>query len=301
MVFHGPDLKPNLEILRKFYKYGFRPAHQKWLFFTSESPLSYNTPDLKKCNDLFNLTMTYDTRSDIVLPYGRYRHLSQTEERPERNKNYATYKTRSILWFASNCVYLRKWLARQLGTYVQLDVGGDCNKGFNNPVHCARIDGATNELECKQLFAKYKFYLAFESNFCDDYITEKYWMNAIENEVVPIVLGGANYSDPRLAIPGSYINAQEFESVEALGRYLQMLENNDDEYNKYFSWKQIYKLVKRPKWPYDSEWVCELCEKLQYPSEYKSYNLQKWWSSETKCGGYRTSVITNMFKSYLDL
>lgn len=39
----------------------------------------------------------------------------------------------------------------------------------------------------------YKFYLAFENSICVDYVTEKFF-NAMRRTVVPITLGGANYS-----------------------------------------------------------------------------------------------------------
>jgi alpha-1,3-fucosyltransferase len=49
----------------------------------------------------------------------------------------------------------------------------------------------------------YKFYLSFENSVCRDYISEKFW-KALNNNIVPVVLGGADYS--RVAPPKSYIN-----------------------------------------------------------------------------------------------
>ena len=38
--------------------------------------------------------------------------------------------------------------------------------------------------------AKHKFYLAFENSLhCNDYISEKFWRNALGNGAVPIVYG----------------------------------------------------------------------------------------------------------------
>ncbi len=39
------------------------------------------------------------------------------------------------------------------------------------------------------LLSEYKFYLAFENSFCEDYVSEKFW-NALRRSVVPIVMGG---------------------------------------------------------------------------------------------------------------
>jgi alpha-1,3-fucosyltransferase len=38
----------------------------------------------------------------------------------------------------------------------------------------------------------YKFYLSFENSLCSDYVTEKFW-KILNFNIVPIVLGGANY------------------------------------------------------------------------------------------------------------
>ncbi len=40
----------------------------------------------------------------------------------------------------------------------------------------------------------YKFYLAFEESWCLDYITAEFY-KALEFDVVPVVLGGADYNE----------------------------------------------------------------------------------------------------------
>lgn len=74
-------------------------------------------------------------------------------------------------------------------------------------------------------------------------------------------MGGADYK--ALAIPGSYINAMDFSSLKKLAEYLMFLDQNDDEYNKYFEWKKRYKvggcLRARLNLANHYPWMCEVC------------------------------------------
>ena len=63
--------------------------------------------------------------------------------------------------------------------------------------------------------------MSFENNFCVDYITEKAFNVYNDLNVIPVVRGGADYS--RLLPPGTYIDAGDFPSPEALGDYLVAL------------------------------------------------------------------------------
>ena len=76
-------------------------------------------------------------------------------------------------------------LVQVLKKYLPLDIMGGCStvptipkceRGYHNPSECWAELGRT-----------YKFYLAIENNDCSDYITEKSWMNAFRNNMVPLV------------------------------------------------------------------------------------------------------------------
>ena len=51
-------------------------------------------------------------------------------------------------------------------------------------------------------------------------------------EMVPVVYGLGSYDT--ILPPKSYINALDFKSVRALGKYLLYLDKNDTAYNEYF-------------------------------------------------------------------
>lgn len=106
---------------------------------------------------------------------------------------------------------------------------------------------------CKTMLnSTYRFYAAFENSLCEDYVTEKFF-EQLQNNIVPVVYGGANYD--LIAPPKSYINANDFKTVKDLANYLIYLAENPEEYIKYFWWKKFYKVV-------DSEPFCSLCTLL---------------------------------------
>ena len=122
----------------------------------------------------------------------------------------------------------------------------------------------------------YKFYLSFENGACDEYVTEKVW-RILEIHVVPVVLGGANYSK-RLP-PHSYIDIREFESPALLAAFLWKLDANDDLYNEYFAWKPHYNV-------YGWEYRCRLC-KYMNQRDVKDVNIidrvDEFWNGKTQC------------------
>ena len=129
-----------------------------------------------------------------------------------------------------------------------------------------------NSYICKALLRRHKFYLAFENGNCPEYITEKYWENAIDNNIVPVVMGGADYK--ALAIPNSYIDVQDFASPKKLAEYLLYLDGNDTAYREYFSWKNLYQHTVPKR-------ACALCKQLHDESLYsppRMYkNMTRFW------------------------
>ena len=148
-----------------------------------------------------------------------------------------------IAWFVSNCdshsgreEYVSK-LRSQPGIHV--DIYGDCSSIFHShlvPLQCRK--GTPNCME--KTLSNYRFYLSFENSKCDTYITEKYWMQGLNRNAVPIVMGAKREHYQRIAIPKSYIHVDDYPTIEQLAAELHRLNRNDSEYIKYFQWTQIY-------------------------------------------------------------
>ena len=79
-----------------------------------------------------------------------------------------------------------------------------------------------------------------------------------------------------LAPRQSYIHVDQFQSPKQLAQYLLHLDNNDEQYNKYFAWKGSGEF-------HDSQFMCRLCAMVEVapscPVWYEDIN--KWWTQQT--------------------
>ena len=249
VFFHSRDM-PSISILQKLHK--FRSKDQLWVYFTAESIV--NNPPVADINRFFQITATYGEDTDIYVPY-RFHNKIVARKSDAIKKNYFVSKTNEVAWFVSNCDgYLRNELARKLISYgVKIVVGGKCSHLFPNQFF------RSHPLDLKT----FKFYFSAENSLCDGYITEKYWKNPFNYDMIPIVLGGSNYSNPMLAIPGSFIDAMSFDSPKALAEHILAVSSNATKYNSYFDWKN--------SWELDTDnYYCSLLRKLL-----KGFELRK--------------------------
>ena len=276
VVFHGRDVEENrncyysAEKLREVRK-GV-PLSQKWVFLSHENPWK-DIGVYKPYDGLFNWTATFSRKSNIFVPYGSY---VQKMKPLMEVRNYAKEKTGLVAWAVSNCgSRLRLDYVRQLQKYVSVTVYGKCNCYFGKRRFCKHHD-----TDCKKELSKYKFYLAFENDFCHDYVTEKYW-ERLEQDVVPVVMG-SNYDG--LVMAGSYIDANDFGSIQELADYLLYLDKNDDEYNKYFAYKR--------KGVPEGSLYCRICEKLNSDEAklHTQVTLSQEFNYENNCGVRRAKA-----------
>ena len=86
--------------------------------------------------------------------------------------------------------------------------------------------GKSCEPNCFSLIQKYKFYLSFENAICKDYITEKTFVNTFTNEIVPVIISGANLSNPTVIPPNSFVNGLKFKRAKDLADYLLLIGSN---------------------------------------------------------------------------
>ena len=268
-----------------------RPKSQRWVFALWESPNHFS--NTKPLHGLFNLTWTYRSDSDIWSPYGSYILLS-TEVPMSGNKKGTTSdftrgKSKLVAWMVSNCgAKLRRKFVRELKKFIKVDVFGKCSgKFFGESRPCPKTK--QGNIECLK---KYKFYLSFENALCEDYITEKYWANLGDANVIPVVMGGADYT--KLAIPGSYINVMDFKTVKQLAEYLQYLDKNDTAYNEYFKWRKKYKVISGI-----GRSLCNICQWFVSNVSHgtKVYNdLTEYWVKRGKCATKNHLVLSMINK-----
>ena len=150
-----------------------RKTGQIWMSYMLEAPPNSGIYS-PSGGQRVNWTATYRTDSTIVAPYERFVTFANVTKLPEKpTRNYALGKTKQAAWFVSNCATAngRMEYVQELQKYMQVDIYGGCGK-----LKCMRSD-ATNCFG--QLNKHYKFYLSFENCNCKDYITEKFYWNAL--------------------------------------------------------------------------------------------------------------------------
>ncbi|EFX66743.1 hypothetical protein DAPPUDRAFT_302457 [Daphnia pulex] len=257
-----------------------RHPHQRFIFFLQYAP------------HYFNWTMTHRRDSDVYVaePYGAIapKYWTLPAQLPDElppdtlpanpavllNRKYPhlANRTKMVAWFASHCPThsQREDYVKELANFVQVDIYGKCGT-----MECL----PRNSQRCESLLDDYKFYLAAENSLCPDYVSEKFY-RALTNDIVPIVYGGADYTD--YAPPHSFINLADFASPKDLAAYLKLLASNEALYVEYFQWKKHYAVVRSPK----KGW-CDLCAKLNDPhwqSQRKSYeDVAEWWVRKLPC------------------
>lgn len=234
--------------------------------------------------------MTYRSNSDIHLPYGWIEPLpTAPETEGERSVmreqvirsgvNPARGKTKLALWMVSNCnpSSNRFEYVKLLQKYVPVDIISSKGSKCGGVDLCPR---KMNEAVCYEMMERhYKFYLSFENAICDEYVSEKFF-NAIGRNIVPIVLGGADYAS--IAPEHSYINAMDF-TPHQLADYLNVLDRNDSLYAEYFWWKPHYRVVNLQQ--ANNKAFCNLCARLHAnPMKKKiATGLQKWYHGDSHC------------------
>ena len=193
----------------------------------------------------------------------------------------------NILFVTSHCVTdsNRESVAMQLNKTIQIDFKGACAGWWDQSLLNEPLDNNRHGTELGS--DDYYFYLAFENAVCKDYVTEKFF-DAIKNDIVPVVFGGADYE--HFAPPHSYVDIQKFENIEEAGKYLMHLIENPDKYMEYFWWKEYYNVIGTPlekdqdRIPPD--FPCALCSFMHKTQEEKVYHdLKGPWEGEAGCKG----------------
>ena len=246
LVFHAHDQSPLPDL-------SIRPQSQIWLYTNGESyPGVFATSQRNR--NLINWTMKPIEESDVFFGFGETTR-GKFKNGFDPDKNYLEGRTRSVATMISNCASNRLSVVTELAKYIDVDIYGSCGIGKV----CLKDE------ECFEIFQQYKFYLAFENSFCKDYVTEKFFVHGLTRGMVPVVLGGANYT--RIAPPHSYINAMRFKSMKRLAGFLKKVGSSPTRYNEYFKWYSHYEIL--PQFQ-----LCPVCVAL-----HKSDGTPKWYDS----------------------
>ena len=232
--------------------------------------------------------MGFRRDDDITIPTAAIKR-KQFKGGFDPNKDYLLGKSKVLAGLMSSCSYgdplynSRRQYIRYLKKHgLKIDMYGHCGKNCGNFSKCSKI------------LRKYKFVLAFENSLCDDYISEKPYRNGLQLGVVPVIMSGANLSDPYVLPPGSFINAAEFPRVSTLVEFLQKVGSDPKLYNKYFEWRREWdiQLISENEGHEDfsKDYFCPLCIKLHEDDQPKSIeNFQEWFEQE-KCKKYPNPI-----------
>ena len=217
--------------------------------------------------------MTYRRDSDVFAPYGSFSQHSEPQSvLPILERVRGLAKPKLVAWVVSNCKTnsKREDYVSELQKLIPVDIFGGCG---TKSCPGERI----NSGECRSLLeTDYMFYLAFENSNCNDYVTEKFFV-ALEMDIVPIVMGGANYS--AIAPPGSYIDVNDYSSAQELADELKRLSKEREDYLNFFRWKAETKVLQG--W---GQAGCSLCKSLHESKPTKTYqDLGAWWIGGGNC------------------
>ena len=259
-----------------------RNPRQIWMLWNDEASVP-----LKKYDYLnFNWSVTFYAKSEVPsFAYGGFVNVENDDTLITIETINQEFKKRSNIasWFVSNCASTtRNKFASKLGNYYPINVGGSCaskikgSKITHEKSTCERdSECETNDMKSK------KFYLAFESTNCSDYITEKFW-RSLSFGLIPIVIQPSKISYERIAPPNSFIHAQDFNfDAQLLANYLNEVSNNEELYSKHLKWKILYKNYYKGH-DVDPFRLCQMCKKLNQETTsiyYKS--LSRW--TQNKC------------------
>ncbi|ELT97623.1 hypothetical protein CAPTEDRAFT_119285 [Capitella teleta] len=257
----------------------YRDSQQKWIFYESEVPTNV-WGGVNKSYDLwkmFNLTATVTSDSDIPLQHLHMKCQPKSNSRPS-GKNYAANKSKMAAWFVSHCMTSskREVFVDELKKFIGVDVFGGCGneticnrKGSHNYEHKACMYDLIDR--------DYWFYLSFENSFCDEYVTEKFTLMVRKANVIPVVLGAADYAN--ILPKDSFIDSRDFGSVKEMADFLIKLTKDPERYNSYIENIHAYDC----RFPMKFE--CNLCEYLHNHRHERQVVLdaQSFWSVEQRC------------------
>lgn len=124
--------------------------------------------------------------------------------------------------------------------------------------------------------------MAFEKSNCRDYITDEFYTNLIDRQIVPVAMGAHPDDYENRAPYRSYIHVDQYKTPRDLAEHLKVLDTNDHLYNDYFKWFSTGEFI-------DTKIMCRICALLHddyyFNSGLKSKysDLSGWWNQPGIC------------------
>ncbi|XP_078489157.1 4-galactosyl-N-acetylglucosaminide 3-alpha-L-fucosyltransferase FUT6-like isoform X3 [Ciona intestinalis] len=275
----------------------YRDKRQIFVWWCAEGPRYFGRNGLREFDGgFFNWTWTFKRSADVLRYYGsRDGALKFVKKGKKAIDDVISFKKKMALWGVSHCSgsiganKRMEYYKALVAAGLEVTAYGGCFPEFEN---IPRQFPMLFEPKWKE----HKFYFAFENAIhCRDYITEKFWDNALKNDMVPVVWGPIKDDVLSVAPLDSFIHTDDFDSPAKLAEYLQFLDKNDDEYRKYFRWREDEtmtdeKMIKMTQEKYPNITVegapVNLCRRLIENQETKiidSLNAQFIISEQGKC------------------
>ena len=295
VIFHEVML-PKVSTLRRIRR--SVPHRQIWIWNLREPPYHLTT-NLKRYNGLFNWTCTYSPESEVFDRIYHITPIGLSSTAVNTMHDFSGERTKMIFVAINNCfVKERLHLIRRLKKHIGIDVYGRCGKhvGDQHLPSCPRFTK-----KCSDIMRRYRFYFAMENSYCDYYVTEKYYENGLNSGLIPIVLGGADYTDSRFALERSFINVEDFPDLATLAIYLKQVAGQETLFNGYFWWRGKFKIHRKSK-------SCAVCKRLwgmssdeggvvsPVPNKTEQMilstgqNLHQFWSVKKSCRNWATVI-----------
>ncbi|XP_062858632.1 4-galactosyl-N-acetylglucosaminide 3-alpha-L-fucosyltransferase 9-like [Trichomycterus rosablanca] len=253
VMFHLRDIHGDLPRLLEMP----RPPGQKWAWLNMESP--DNSSPLPGADNLFNLTTNFRRDSDVWVPYGKIVEASEEDKAFQ-----IPAKDKLVCWIVSNWSerFRRVQYFTQLSKHIQVEAYGR---------HFSRY---IEDKDYQHILPSCKFYLAFENSVYKDYLTEKLF-NPLKAGTVPVVLGPPRENYEEFLPADSFIHVDDFPSPRELAERLKFLDQNQEEYERYFSWRKHYMAQETV---FGLENACRVCDHVKRHKEYRVFkNLNKWY------------------------
>lgn len=236
LMFYGTDVDPSKFPLP-------RTKQHEWALIHEESPLNNFMLSHFPMISLFNHTATFRRESDYPLstmniPQPDYLIRRKPVSLTEKNTARSTENLAPVVYVQSHCDVPsdRDSYVKELMKYIDVDSYGACLHNKDLPERLREPAETFEHDDFYDILSKYKFNLAFENGYCDDYMTEKI-MRPLHIGVVPIYKGSPKVRD-WMPDNTTVILVGDYNSPKELAEFITFLDTHDEEYEKYQTFKK---------------------------------------------------------------